>query len=70
MQQHHHLRKEEKGSSSSSSNTRALKAEDIVKGKIPLENLPEPYLFVHSGVGIYNGELAKALNILAIKKRE
>jgi hypothetical protein len=49
------------------SNTTTLKAKDIVKGKIPLVNLPEPYLFVYSDDGIQNGDLAKAVNILAIK---
>lgn len=47
--------------------TTALKAKDIAKGKISLENLPEPYLLIYRDSGIQNGELAKAINILATK---
>ena len=43
------------------SNTTAIKAKDIVKGKTPLVNLPEPYLFVYSDDGIQNGDLVNAL---------
>jgi hypothetical protein len=48
-------------------NTTALKAKDVVKGKMPLENLPEPYLLLYSDSGIQNSELAKAINILATR---
>ena len=47
--------------------TTALKAIDIAKGKISLENLPQPYLLIYSDSGIQNGELAKAINILATR---
>jgi hypothetical protein len=42
---------------------------DIVKGKIPLENLPQLYLLLYSDSGIQDGELAKAINILATNMR-
>lgn len=42
---------------------------DIVKGKIPLENLPQLYLLLHSDSGIQDGEFAKAINILATSMR-
>lgn len=43
-----------------------VKAKDIVQGKIQLENLSEPYVFVEDND---MDRLAQAVNILAKKKR-
>jgi hypothetical protein len=43
-----------------------IKAKDIVQGKIQLENLPEPYLFVVDGT---RDRLAQVVNILDAKNR-
>lgn len=42
-----------------------LNTKDIIKGKIPLDNLPQPYLFLEDT----NMEiLTEAINILAVRK--
>jgi hypothetical protein len=50
------------------SSTRMLKSKDIVNGKISLDNLPEPYVFLFDTGAAEAQNLARAVNILAIKK--
>jgi hypothetical protein len=48
------------------SNIKMVKAKDIIQGKIPLANLPQPYVFIYESAG--NAEnLEKAVNIIATK---
>jgi hypothetical protein len=42
-----------------------MQAKDLVKGRIPLANLPEPYFILNDSFVFDN--LSKAINILAIK---
>jgi len=51
----------------SQTNTKTLSAKEIAKGRLPLENPPEPYLII-SDFSVYDN-LGKAINILAIKKK-
>jgi hypothetical protein len=44
--------------------TKSISAKDIVIGKVSLDNLSEPYLIPKDS---YANNLAKAVNILAIK---
>lgn len=50
------------------SSTRMLKSKDIVNGKISLDSLPEPYVFLFDTGAAEAQNLARAVNILAIKK--
>jgi hypothetical protein len=48
------------------SNTSTICANDILKGKIPLDELPEPYVIIEDNTRF--DSLTKVVNILAIKK--
>ena len=46
--------------------TKTIQAKEFIKGKIPLDNLPQPYVIISDSGEFEN--LSKTINILAIKQ--
>ena len=46
--------------------TKAIQAKEFIKGKIPLDDLPQPYVIISDSGEFEN--LSKTINILAIKQ--
>jgi hypothetical protein len=48
------------------SNVRTIDANEVLKGKMPLDELPEPYVTIVDSTRL--DKLSKVINILSIKK--
>jgi hypothetical protein len=48
--------------------TKTIQAKEFIKGKIPLDNLPQPYVIISDSGDLEFENLGKTINILAIKQ--